>query len=79
MVAEQALSAIVQPDKINLASLGNAVPHIHWHVIPRFRDDPRFPNPVWGERLRQGARPLPPDFAMRMRKALDEILKPRGN
>jgi diadenosine tetraphosphate (Ap4A) HIT family hydrolase len=74
---EQALIAVLQPDKMNLASLGNAVPHIHWHVIPRFLDDPHFPNPVWGEKVRQAARPLPNDFAMRMRQALDAALKPR--
>ena len=72
---EEALIAVLQPDKINLASLGNAVPHIHWHVIPRYLDDPHFPNPVWGEKLRQSTRALPSDFAMRMRSALDERLK----
>ena len=71
---EQALMAVVRPDKVNLASFGNVVPHLHWHVIPRFRDDPHFPNPVWGERLRSGARPLPPDFALRMRAELDRAL-----
>lgn len=34
-------------DKVNLATLGNVVPHLHWHVIPRFKDDPHFPAPVW--------------------------------
>jgi len=75
---EQALITVVQPDKVNLASLGNLVAHVHWHVIPRFRDDPHFPNPIWGQKLRQAARGLPKDFSMRMRRALDEILKPRG-
>jgi diadenosine tetraphosphate (Ap4A) HIT family hydrolase len=37
----------VRPDKINLASLGNVVPHLHWHVIPRWRDDSHFPAPIW--------------------------------
>ncbi len=37
-----------QPHKINVAQLGNMVPHVHWHIIPRFRDDRHFPNPVWG-------------------------------
>jgi len=50
--AEAALRKVMQPDKINLASLGNVVPHLHWHVIPRYEDDPHFPNPVWGARLR---------------------------
>lgn len=44
---EKAIRALYQPDKINLASLGNMTPHLHWHVIPRWRDDPHFPQPVW--------------------------------
>ncbi len=45
---EAGLRKLLRPDKINLASLGNAVPHLHWHVIPRFRGDPHFPGPIWG-------------------------------
>jgi diadenosine tetraphosphate (Ap4A) HIT family hydrolase len=37
----------LEPDKMNLASLGNLTPHLHWHVIPRWRDDRYFPGPVW--------------------------------
>ena len=37
----------LQPHKINLASLGNVVPHLHWHVIARFDWDGRWPAPVW--------------------------------
>jgi diadenosine tetraphosphate (Ap4A) HIT family hydrolase len=73
---EQALISLLAADKINLASFGNLVPHVHWHVIPRFRDDPHFPNPVWGERLRQDARAVPADFAPRMREALAALLEP---
>ena len=51
---EQAVREVVQPDKINLASLGNVTPHLHWHVIPRFADDRHFPNPIWGEAKREG-------------------------
>jgi len=36
------------PDKVNLASLGNMVAHLHWHVVPRWRDDRNFPGSVWG-------------------------------
>ncbi|MGH6609869.1 MAG: HIT family protein, partial [Burkholderiaceae bacterium] len=39
---------VLQPTKMNLASLGNMTPHLHWHVIPRFADDLHFPRPVWG-------------------------------
>ena len=44
----------LEPDKMNLASLGNLTPHVHWHVIPRFADDAHFPDPVWAERRRAG-------------------------
>lgn len=50
---ESLLRELVRPDKINLASLGNFTPHVHWHVIPRFRDDPHFPQAIWGERQRE--------------------------
>ncbi|MFT3848408.1 MAG: HIT family protein [Propionivibrio sp.] len=44
---EAVVRDVVKPDKINLASLGNLVPHVHWHVIPRWREDRCFPNPIW--------------------------------
>jgi diadenosine tetraphosphate (Ap4A) HIT family hydrolase len=50
---EAAVRAVMQPDKINVASLGNVVPHLHWHVIPRYRDDAHFPAPVWAVRQRE--------------------------
>jgi len=46
---EAALRSCLQPYKINLASLGNQVPHLHWHVIPRWQYDRHFPNPIWGK------------------------------
>lgn len=49
---EVAVRQLVQPDKINLASLGNVVPHLHWHVIPRWRDDSHFPAPIWAREKR---------------------------
>jgi len=49
---ELAQRAVLHADKINLASLGNVVPHLHWHVIPRFADDAHFPNPVWAQAVR---------------------------
>lgn len=51
---ERVLRKTMNPDKINLASLGNMVAHVHWHVIPRFADDPHFPQPIWGMRQRPG-------------------------
>lgn len=52
--AERALRELLQPAKINLASLGNMTPHLHWHVIPRFADDKHFPGSVWSETRRPG-------------------------
>ena len=49
---ESAVRQLWQPDKINLASLGNMTPHLHWHIIPRWSDDPHFPQPIWGSRQR---------------------------
>jgi diadenosine tetraphosphate (Ap4A) HIT family hydrolase len=46
---ETAMRETIQPDKINLASLGNKTPHLHWHIIPRFENDKHFPNSHWGE------------------------------
>lgn len=48
LAVEQTQRAVLAPDKVNLASFGNVVPHLHWHVIPRWRDDRHFPEPVWG-------------------------------
>lgn len=47
LMVEQVMRNTLSPDKINLACLGNQVPHIHWHVIPRWRDDRAFPGSVW--------------------------------
>ena len=47
VVVESALREFLQPTKINLAALGNVVPHLHWHVIARFESDSHFPAPVW--------------------------------
>jgi diadenosine tetraphosphate (Ap4A) HIT family hydrolase len=44
---EAALRESLKPHKMNVASLGNLTPHVHWHVIPRFTDDPAFPKPIW--------------------------------
>ena len=47
LLVEQVQRAELIPDKVNLAAFGNVVPHLHWHVIPRWLDDPHFPQAVW--------------------------------
>ena len=54
-IVEEVIRAVMAPEKINLASLGNMTPHLHWHVIPRYLDDAHFPAPVWAEVRRETA------------------------
>lgn len=56
---EFALRELMHPAKINLASFGNVTPHLHWHLIPRWPDDPHFPEPFWGKIQRPCRQPRP--------------------
>jgi diadenosine tetraphosphate (Ap4A) HIT family hydrolase len=76
-VVERILRELLVPEKINLASLGNAVPHLHWHIIPRFSDDPHFPNSVWSTKVRDAVRTLPGGFTRLLRHRLGELLGPQ--
>jgi diadenosine tetraphosphate (Ap4A) HIT family hydrolase len=62
----------LRPSKVNLASLGNVVPHLHWHVIARFADDKHFPQPIWGTAQRAQAKPS--EEVLRALPALDQAL-----
>ena len=50
---EEAVRHVMYPDKVNIAALGNMVPHIHWHVIPRYKDDAFFPGSAWSQRIQE--------------------------
>ncbi|MES2610722.1 MAG: HIT family protein [Pseudomonadota bacterium] len=63
---EQALRGHLAPTKVNLAALGNMVPHLHWHVIARFAWDSHFPAPVWAA----AQRPSPADGEAALRARL---------
>lgn len=67
---ESAIRATYRPDKINLASFGNVVPHLHWHVIPRWHDDRHFPQPVWGTPQRVASPPHPPVSSHHLTEAI---------
>lgn len=45
MLAHQAIQNVFAPKKMNLCSLGNVVDHVHWHLFPRYEDEPHFKNP----------------------------------
>ncbi len=74
-VVEQVLRTLMKPDKINLASLGNQVPHLHWHIIPRFADDAHFPDPVWAARQRAASKAVTDQarLAEQVKRRLDEL------
>ncbi|GKT20340.1 HIT family protein [Acidovorax sp. SUPP3334] len=66
---EAALRVHLQPDKINLAALGNMVPHLHWHVIARFAWDSHFPGAVWAPAQRDRAPEREAEVAARLAAA----------
>ena len=45
----KAVYDVFSPAKINYELLGNMVPHIHWHIVPRFASEPIWPRPIWAE------------------------------
>lgn len=69
---EAVLRETCQPHKINLASLGNAVPHVHWHVIARHADDRHFPDAIWATARRASAPPRAAVDDNEMRRRLVE-------
>ena len=68
---ETVLREQLKPTKVNLASLGNVVPHLHWHVIARFDWDVRWPSPVWAPPQQQLAGSAAARLALPL-TALDE-------
>jgi len=50
---EEAIRQVMHPDKMNIAALGNMVPHIHWHLIPRYKDDAFYPGSAWSIRVQE--------------------------
>jgi diadenosine tetraphosphate (Ap4A) HIT family hydrolase len=45
--AETAITRVLRPDHINIEWMGNTVPHLHAHIVPRYRSDPRWGGPIW--------------------------------
>ena len=51
-VIEKEMIGFFNPDKINIASFGNYVPKVHFHIQARFKNDSYFPEPTWGKKMR---------------------------
>ncbi len=58
-IAEKSMLEYFNADKINIASFGNMLPHVHWHVMARFETDSYFPEPMWGKKQRESQLNLP--------------------
>ena len=56
---EKEMLAYYKPKKINIASFGNYMPHVHWHIMARFEEDSYFPEPMWGTKQRESTLSLP--------------------
>lgn len=76
-IVEQQMREYYKPDKINMASFANMLPRVHIHVMARFKEDSHFPNPMWGEKLREGKLELPSEDIFY--KQMVERLKQREN
>lgn len=57
---EKEMLSYYRPTKINIASFGNYVPLVHWHIMARFKEDSYFPEPMWGTKQRVSSLDLPP-------------------
>ncbi len=56
---EKEMLSYYKPTKINIASFGNYMPHVHWHIMARFEEDSYFPEPMWGVKQREAKLALP--------------------
>ncbi len=75
---ESVVRALFLPDKINLASLGNMTPHVHWHIIPRWETDRHFPEPIWGKAQRSGNAARPTISNQQLANRLEQALATLG-
>jgi len=58
-IVEREMKLYYKPKKINMASFANMLPRVHIHVMARFENDSYFPNPMWGEKVRESNLKLP--------------------
>lgn len=74
-IIEEEMKSYYKPTKINLASFANMLPRVHLHVMARFEEDSYFPNPMWGEKLRDSNLELPDEkeFYENVKKAVADL------
>lgn len=75
-IIEKEMLVYFKPTKINIASFGNMLPRVHWHILARFVNDSYFPEPMWGMKQREGFEleaPMEP-FLEKVKRELDSRL-----
>ena len=73
-IIEKEMLSFYKPKKINIASFGNYVPHVHWHIMARFEEDSYFPEPMWGKKQREGSYHLK-EFDLFIKDISEHLLK----
>jgi diadenosine tetraphosphate (Ap4A) HIT family hydrolase len=76
-LAAGAIAAVTNPWKMNYACLGNLEPHVHWHLIPRYANDPMRRAPIWRRPDKQTRVALAPADRRALLSALRNQLKVR--
>ena len=74
-IVEKEMRIYYKPTKINMASFANMLPRVHIHVMARFEQDSYYPNPIWGEKLRESSLQLPDEeqFFKILHKRLNQV------
>ena len=72
---EKEMLSYYKPTKINIASFGNYMPQVHWHIMARFEEDSYFPEPMWGVKQREANLALPSEeiFLKQLKLVLAKI------
>jgi len=73
LIVENSMLSYYTPDKVNIAIFGNYLPHLHIHVMARFKEDSHFPESMWGVKQRESSLTLPnfETFVSFLREKLD--------
>jgi len=74
-IIEKEMTVYYNPTKINIASFGNYMPHVHWHIMARFEEDSYYPEPMWGTKQRESNLSLPSFeiFCTQMKESITKI------
>ena len=74
-IIEEEMLSYYKPEKINIAAFGNYLPHVHIHVMARYKEDSYFPEPMWGEKQREAKLNLPNEdvFFKNVTKRLENL------